>query len=160
MTRLRLKAGGKLPSNSPVIPDSSSTRAARNSANARSGGDEQSALVRWATVSRGRFPELELLIGIPNGAKLSGGKLQRAIQGKRLAREGARKGVPDFCLPVARGGFNSLWIELKSGEARATKEQREWIAALAKEGNRAEVCRGWQSAAALITEYLTGFRRD
>lgn len=129
-------------------------RKTRGRENNRKGGAEQAALVQWAELNLGRFPELKLLIGIPNGAKLAGNAIQCAKQWARLAKEGARKGVPDFCLPVARGGFHSLWIELKSGEARASKEQREWVEKLRSQGNRAEVCHGWQEAAKLITAYM------
>lgn len=68
---------------------------------------EQQRLFQWARMESGRFPELELLYHIPNE-----GKRSRAT-GRRMVAEGLKKGVPDICLPVARGGSHGLYIELK-----------------------------------------------
>lgn len=59
--------------------------------------NEQEALFRWTVFVRGRFPEIELLYHIPNGG--SRNKLEAA----NLKRQGVKAGVPDLCLPVARG---------------------------------------------------------
>lgn len=123
--------------------------------NVLNGDAEQSAFYRWTVYQRGRFPDLAMIYAIPNGAKLSGSPGRRAAQWARLEKEGVRKGIPDYCLPVARGGFHGLYIELKSGNGRATPEQREWCIELRQQGYRAEVCKGWQAAAAVVTEYMT-----
>lgn len=93
-------------------------------------------------------PALSLFHAIPNG-----GDRHKATAGKMRA-EGQRAGVPDYCLPVARGGFHGLYIELKSLTGYPSREQREWIARLTAEGFRAEVCRGWQEAWAVLADYL------
>ena len=59
---------------------------------------EQQALFSWAEYAKGLHPELGLLYHIPNGGKRD--KLEAA----RLKLEGVKAGVPDLCLPVARGG--------------------------------------------------------
>ena len=33
--------------------------------------------------------------------------------------EGMRKGVPDLCVPMARGGYHSLYIEMKRSDGTA-----------------------------------------
>lgn len=95
-----------------------------------------------------RYPELVLLHHIPNG-----GKRDKATA-IALKRQGVKAGVPDLCLPVARGGYYGLYIELKVGKNTTTKLQDEWIRQLNNQGYMATVCRGWQEAAELIIEYL------
>jgi len=109
---------------------------------------EQVALFRWVRFRVQRWPELELLHAIPNG-----GDRHPAVAAK-LKAEGVKAGVPDICLPVARGRHHGLYIELKAGKNGASPVQRQWIAALRAHGYRAEVCRGWEAAARLIVEHL------
>lgn len=109
---------------------------------------EQQALFRWAEYAKGLHPELGMLYHIPNG-----GKRDKA-EAARLKLEGVKAGVPDLCLPVARGGYHGLYIELKAGKNTATPLQRQWITALEREGYAAAVCTGWERAAATLIDYL------
>lgn len=110
---------------------------------------EQQCLMRWAQWASGQHPELKLLYHTPNE-----GKRSRATGGK-LRAEGLKSGVPDICLPVARGRYHSLYIELKRVKGgRTSHEQEQWIAALQAAGHRAVVCKGWQAAQAEIEWYL------
>ena len=112
--------------------------------------EEQQALFQWAGLMQGRHPELALMYHIPNEGKRS------AAQGARLRAEGLRKGVPDICLPVARGGFAGLYIELKRTKGgKTTPEQEQWISALSEAGHCAVRCDGWQAATVVIAEYLS-----
>lgn len=112
---------------------------------------EQQWLFQWARMSEGRYPELALMYHVPNE-----GKRSRATGG-RLRAEGLRSGVPDICLPVARGGYHGLYIELKRRKGgRVTEAQEEWIAGLRAQGYRAEVCRGFDEASDVILAYLGG----
>ena len=43
-----------------------------------------------------------------------------------MKRQGVKAGVPDICLPVARNGYHGLYIELKAGKNKATKNQEKW----------------------------------
>ena len=70
---------------------------------------------------------------------------------------GLRKGVPDICLPVGRGGYHALYIELKRVKGgRVSPDQRQMLADLNAEGNFAVVCRGAEDAKKLILAYLHG----
>jgi len=91
---------------------------------------------------------LRLLYAVPNGGD------RNKIVAAKMKREGVKPGVPDYCLPVARSGFHGLYIELKSLTGYASAEQKNWIEDLRAEGYRAEVCRGWEQAWAVLREYL------
>jgi len=90
----------------------------------------------------------------------------------RFRAMGVKSGVPDIFLPVGvqkidsvdrgqytiiRTKYNGLYIELKrlrGGTVSAA--QKQWIARLRDAGYAVEVCKGWEAAAAVITNYLEG----
>ena len=111
---------------------------------------EQVALFRWARFAAAGRPELRLLHAIPNG-----GHRHKAVAA-RMQAEGVRPGVPDVFLPVPRGGFAGLYVEMKTRRGRVSAAQRRWIGALRAQGYRVEVCRGWNAAREAIEEYVGG----
>ena len=68
--------------------------------------------------------------------------------------QGVRAGVPDLCLPVARGNEHGLFIELKVAGGRVSDEQKKWLKALSGQGYRAAVCYGWMEAVKATCAYL------
>lgn len=113
---------------------------------------EQAALIEWAQwqLNQGHYAELALLFAIPNG------EWRSPSVALRLQEEGVKPGVPDLFLPVARGGWHGLFIELKIKDGRVRPEQKEWQAALLLEGYRACVCWGWEEARDELIRYLGG----
>lgn len=109
---------------------------------------EQETLFTWARMQEVAHPELELMFHVPNGGKRS------KAEAAHLKRQGVKAGVPDIFLPVPRGRYNGLWIELKSGRNTATEKQKEWIERLRAQGYAAEVCVGWECAVMAIETYL------
>lgn len=110
---------------------------------------EQQLLFEWAALSAGKWPELALMYHIPNGGSRS------KSEAGRFRAEGVKAGVPDICLPVARGGYHGLYIELKRVKGgRVSTPQQGWIAALRDQGYCACVCKGWDDAAHVIKKYL------
>lgn len=109
---------------------------------------EQAALFQWAFTVQHTFPELRLMYHIPNGGK------RNRFEAANLKRQGVKAGVPDICLPVARGGFHGLYIELKAGKNKTTDKQNEWLSDLMAQGYSAHVCVGWENAKDTITKYL------
>lgn len=87
---------------------------------------------------------------IPNG----GSRNKR--EAKNLKRQGVKKGIPDLCVPVAKGGFHGLYIEMKSETGKPTKEQLEWIETLNGNGYKAVVCYGFDEARETIDQYMGG----
>ena len=110
--------------------------------------EEQEAVFRWAAWQARQTPALELLFHVPNGGR------RDAKEAAHLKRQGVRAGVPDLCLPVARGGYHGLFIELKTEGGRASEAQKDWIARLRLEDYKAEICVGWMEAVRVICGYL------
>lgn len=110
---------------------------------------EQRFLFQWANLAQQKYPELKLMHHIPNGGKRD---VKTAIN---LKHEGVKAGVPDICLPVARGKFHGLYIELKVGKNKPTPKQLEWIYSLEQEGYAVKVCYGWLEARETIENYLS-----
>lgn len=77
-----------------------------------------------------------------------------------LKAEGVKAGVPDLHLPVARGGYHSLYVEMKSQTGTPSEAQKEWIAALLAEGNLAGMRRGCAAAVDVLEKYLKGNVKD
>lgn len=109
---------------------------------------EQVSIFVWARYARARWPELDLLHAIPNG-----GHRHKAVAMKMRA-EGVRRGVPDIFLPVARSGWNGLYVELKAEHGKVSQDQRWWLKNLSDQGYLAVVCRGGESAQHVIESYL------
>jgi hypothetical protein len=118
----------------------------------RTGGSEeriQVAVFKWAADNEKLYPELCTLYAIPNAGKRS------SYSGARLRESGLRAGVPDLCLPVPRGGFGSLYIELKKGDtSRVSLSQKIWVNRLRAHGSYAVVCRSYQDAIKTLELYL------
>ena len=110
--------------------------------------EEQVALFQWAAANEGEHEELKLLFAVPNGG------YRPMTTAAQLKAEGVRSGVPDCCLPVARGRFHSLWIEMKRKPNRPTEAQEHWISTLRDYGHSAVVCYGAQEAIDVIKAYL------
>lgn len=116
----------------------------------------QAAVIKWSQQPsvRHKWPELALLHHIPNGGN------RDAIEGRHLKAQGVKRGVPDLHLPVARGGYHSLYIEMKTETGHTTQEQEWWGEQLLAEGNMWEVCHGWESAVRVLEWYLNLRRPD
>jgi hypothetical protein len=110
---------------------------------------EQAYIFEWAEWEKGKYPELALLHAIPNGGYRS------AKTAVMLKRTGVKPGVPDMFLPVARGAYHGLYIELKRSKGgRISDEQKQWLKALNDQGYAATVCYGHEEAIQTLTNYL------
>lgn len=118
----------------------------------RSEYDEQVAIFEWAEMYQNQYPDLFLL----NGSIYGGIKIEPKYLNK-LIRAGMKKGKPDINLPVARGGYFGLWIELKRrGGPKPTQEQVDWLMRLSKAGHYCVCCKGSDAAISVIKQYITG----
>ena len=104
--------------------------------------DEQIAVIEYCE-----------LLGIPVYHIPNEGK-RSVWAGANLKRQGLRKGVPDLCIPVARGKYHSLYIEMKSKGGKVSPSQVDWIYLLRNQGMCAAVCYGADSAIELVKRYM------
>lgn len=112
--------------------------------------EEQIAVMSWAALMEGRYPELRLLHHIPNGGKR--GKREAAI----FKAMGVKAGVPDLFLPCAREGYHGLYVEMKALDGRPSKTQLEMLKSLSGQGYKCVVCHGADEARRVIEDYLRG----
>jgi hypothetical protein len=116
--------------------------------------DHQEALFRWASVMANSGYPTRLMFAVPNGG------YRRPREAARMKLAGVKSGVPDIFLPVPRGEFHGLFIELKrpivKGEAKpvVSPEQKHWLKELDAQGYMATVCDGWIEAKEVIESYL------
>ena len=110
----------------------------------------QALVVKWSQQEaiRSKWPELKLLFHIPNE------RICSVQQGANLKRMGVKRGVPDLCMPVARGAYHGLFIEMKTESGTATSDQKWWGDQLKAQGYMWAVCKGWESAVKLLEIYL------
>ena len=113
--------------------------------------DEQAVVFSWARLVANQWPELHYMFHIPNG-----GHRNRIVAAK-MTGQGVKPGVPDIFLPISRGNYHGLWIEMKAGHGGTVSDaQAAWIDYLRAQGYSVCVARGAEMAIGAITVYLTG----
>lgn len=115
----------------------------------------QRAVFCWAALNTKRFPELKWLHHIPNGGSRGDDAKSRAIRGANLKAEGVRTGVSDLMLPVKRGDWSGLYIEMKKPGGKESPEQKEFGAFVKSQGFGYVCCDTWEKAVQVIEKYLT-----
>lgn len=108
----------------------------------------QHALSEWWNIRHKSY-------GLPNAAffAIPNGGARNAVTGAMLKREGVKKGIPDIFLACPNKDYSGLFIEMKFGAGKQTKEQIEFME-YAKIHYQCEVCYDWQKAADIIDAYL------
>lgn len=108
-------------------------------------------------------PELKWFHAIPNGANYGDDAKGARITGGRMKAEGLRKGVSDTFLPVRRGAYSGLYIEMKRPSERpksdkskggVSDEQREFGNFVLTQGFGFVVCYTWVEAVEVLKQYL------
>ena len=110
----------------------------------------QCALFTWSRnpAVRAKYKGLDLMSCSLNGVKLT------AAQAGKAKAAGMLKGEWDIRLPVARGPYIGLIIEMKAGRNKPTPEQAWYGERMAEEGHCNAVCWSWLEAQHVIVEYL------
>lgn len=112
---------------------------------------DQIAIFQWRRLMVPKYPELRWLHASLNGVPLSPGLAAK------MRALGMTAGIADVFLPVARGGYSGLYIELKRAKgvlSDLSSAQKEFVEFVSAQGFRAEWCKGWEAAVRLITDYL------
>lgn len=86
----------------------------------------------------------------PNGEKRPLGA------GYNLKCMGVSPGVPDICIPVPKGKYHGLYIELKRIKGSCLRdEQKFWLGLLNEQGYYAVMCKGWEAAVKVVEFYMS-----
>lgn len=109
----------------------------------------QVALFMWAATKIPIYPCLQWMYAIPNGGD------RNPIVAARLKAEGVKSGVSDICLPVARMGYHSFYIELKKPGGKESEKQIAFGKYLATEGILYACFDHWEKARDAIDWYLS-----
>lgn len=124
----------KKPATSPMVPSEYS---------------EQVAIFKRAHLYAKRYPELRFLNGSLNGVRVPIGL---AVKCKKA---GMREGYPDLQLPVCRGGYPGLYVELKRIKGgKIDPAQKDWAEFLTSQGYMHRFCKGCDEAWDVIINYL------
>lgn len=111
--------------------------------------EEQRAFFRWVNFMVREIPELATIHAIPN----QGAGPSRGMAG-RMKAMGARAGVPDVFWPLARGGYNGLYIEFKRQKGgRLSPAQNDFMGRVRLDGYMAVVARGSEEAKEIVLRY-------
>lgn len=116
---------------------------------------EQAAVITWARMSEGRFPELRWLHSSLNGIFIPAAPGVRVRIISHMKAEGMKKGIPDLFLPVARGNYHGLYIEMKTQTGRPTPEQIDFMQFADEQGYLDKVCFGTDEAIESLEWYLS-----
>lgn len=123
---------------------------------AASGSEDghQAALFCWAALMRSTYPELRYMFAIPNGGQ------RHVVTASKLKATGVKPGVPDILLPVKRGNYSGLFVEMKrpesvgKAEGITRDEQIDYMIFLQGQGFLCIVCIGWEVARNAVKDYL------
>ena len=74
----------------------------------------------------------------------------------KMKKAGFKKGLPDVMILQPNRQNHGLMIELKTLKGSVTPEQKVWIEKLNKQGYKAVVCKGLESAIKTLEDYLKG----
>ena len=106
--------------------------------------EHQEKIFNWAKF----IPELKWMFAVPNGG------YRRPLEALRFKKQGVKAGVSDIFLPLPRGGYHGLFIELKVGKNKPTRNQLDFLADMEKEGYQCAICYGSDEAIKKINEYI------
>ena len=115
----------------------------------RSEDTEQMAVMDWANWQLNIYPELELLHHCPNGGR------RNKPEAVKLKQMGVKAGIPDLCLPVPKGEYSGLYIEMKFEKGRLEESQKKMLQLLTNQGHYCAVCYGAEEAINVLEQYLS-----
>lgn len=114
----------------------------------RNESTDQENVISWCFHREGEYPELHWIYHCPNGGS------RKKAEAVRLKAQGVKAGVPDLTLPIPKGIYHGLYIEMKYNNGTVEQPQKEWIKAMRAAGHFACVCYGYDYAIKVIEEYV------
>lgn len=113
----------------------------------RSEDTEQINVASWAAWNERQYPELKWLHHIPNGGS------RNKAEAVKLKQMGVKAGVSDLCLPYPKGIYCGLYIEMKFGDGKHQKTQKEFLTDMAAAGHYVATCYTSEDAVNVLREY-------
>jgi hypothetical protein len=104
----------------------------------------QQTCVTWFSF---RHPN-KIIFAIPNGSK------RNIITATILKREGVLKGIPDLFIAEPMNNYSGLFIEMKHGKNKPSKEQVDIMDKLRERGYKVELCYTFDSFVQIVNDYL------
>lgn len=101
----------------------------------RSEDTEQINVVSWAAWNERQYPELKWLYHVPNQMGT-----RSKVENIKLKQMGVKSGVSDLCLPYPKGIYCGLYIEMKFGDGKHQKTQKEFLTDMAAVGHYVATC--------------------
>ncbi len=101
-----------------------------------------------------QYPELKWLHSSLNGIVLPSLPATRYRIINHMKSAGMKKGIPDLFLPVARKGYNGLFIEMKVGKNKLTAEQKEFMDFVTAEKYLFKICYNAGDAILVLKGYI------
>lgn len=112
----------------------------------RSEDTEQINVASWAAWNERQYPELKWLHHIPNGGS------RNKAEAVKLKQMGVKAGVSDLCLPYPKGIYCGLYIEMKFGDGKHQKSQKEFLTDMATAGHYVATCYTSEDAVEVLRE--------
>ncbi len=106
----------------------------RTKRNAQPEAIEQAKVIAWARANERNYPYLWMLHSSLNGVKMTKAQAVRAIA------QGMKKGVADLFLPVKKGVYSGLYIEMRSEKGRTSIDQSKFLTAVSENDYLAHIC--------------------
>jgi hypothetical protein len=123
----------------------------------------QAAVFCWAAQHYEEWPVLRWMHSSLNGAMFGDDLKGRMIRAARQIAQGLKPGVADIFLPVKRGEYSGLYIEMKKPSIKPKKpgskgglsdEQIEFKDFVKEQGFGWCVAYSWKEAVSFIIQYL------
>lgn len=95
------------------------------------------------------FPnEYPFIFAVPNGGHRTG------KSARMMKYEGQKKGTPDIVIPLPRGKYHGMFLEVKTEKGTASKDQKEKIEMYREQGYYCVIAKGYDVCMAHFTAYL------
>lgn len=108
--------------------------------------DVQAYIFQWSAY----IPQLKYMFAIPNGGSRD---VREAVN---LKRQGVKRGVSDIFIPIPTSNYHGMFLELKVGKNKPSKEQVAFLQFVNRVGYCGVVCYGFEEAVITIQKYLKG----
>lgn len=117
-------------------------------------GTEQKHLLSWMKVNNNPVIRsmAEVVYHVPNGGTRNG------REAANLKEQGTRAGVSDLVIPMARGGYFGLYLELKATpphNSMLAESQQGWLLKVHRNGYAAALAVGKAEAQEIIDRYAS-----